>query len=82
MRKDMAELCNRLIEDSLSDKQKTALVYHMKYGMPLEEIARRNGTNRNSVYKLLHDARKKLKAAMENQGISSGDLAELSSDSL
>ncbi len=82
LRKNMAEICNRLIETSLTDRQKFALVYHMKYGMPLDEIARRTGTSRNSVYKLLHDARKKLKREMESLDISPKDIAELDRDSL
>ena len=36
--------------------------------MPQEEIGRRIGSNRNAVYKLLHDARKKLKSALERAG--------------
>lgn len=43
-------------------------------GMPLEAVARRLGTNRNALYKLLHDARKKLKRRMENEGFSSRDV--------
>jgi RNA polymerase sigma-70 factor (ECF subfamily) len=77
IRKEMAEICNRLIELLLTDRQRTALIYRMKYGMPLDEIARRNGTTRNSVYKLLHDARKKLKQGMEQRGITNKDIAEI-----
>jgi len=82
LRKNMAEICNRLIETSLTDRQKIALVYHMKYGMPLDEIARRTGSKRNSVYKLLHDARKKMKREMEKMDISRKDIAELEESSL
>ncbi|RKX75697.1 MAG: hypothetical protein DRP60_08465 [Spirochaetes bacterium] len=82
LRKNMAEICNRLIETSLTDRQKIALVYHMKYGMPLDEIARRTGSKRNSVYKLLHDARKKMKREMEKMDISRKDIAELEEYSL
>jgi RNA polymerase sigma-70 factor (ECF subfamily) len=44
------------------------------HGMPLEEVARRMGTNRNSLYKLLHDARLKLKHHMQKQGMSLEEL--------
>jgi RNA polymerase sigma-70 factor, ECF subfamily len=37
-------------------------------GVPLDEIARHWGSNRNAVYKLLHDARRKLKADLEERG--------------
>jgi len=39
-------------------------------GMPLEEVARRMGTNRNALYKLLHDARQRLKHKLEAEGLS------------
>lgn len=77
LRKEMAQLCNTLINEELSQKQRTAMVYRMKYAMPLDEIARRTGSTRNGVYKLLHDARMKLKNAMESKGIDSIDIAEM-----
>jgi RNA polymerase sigma factor (sigma-70 family) len=77
LRKEMAQLCNALIDEVLSQKQRTAMVYRMKYAMPLDEIARRTGSSRNGVYKLLHDARMKLKKAMESRGISRDDIAEM-----
>jgi RNA polymerase sigma-70 factor (ECF subfamily) len=42
--------------------------------MPLEEVARRMGTNRNALYKLLHDARQRLKRKMEAEGLSSEEI--------
>jgi RNA polymerase sigma-70 factor (ECF subfamily) len=36
--------------------------------MPLEAVAERMGTNRNTLYKLLHDARKRLKQRMATEG--------------
>jgi RNA polymerase sigma-70 factor (ECF subfamily) len=38
-------------------------------GMPLELIAAKLGTNRDNVYKILHDARKKLKVCLTKRGI-------------
>jgi RNA polymerase sigma-70 factor (ECF subfamily) len=37
--------------------------------MPIEEVARRMGTQRNTLYKLLHDARLKLKRKMRLDGM-------------
>jgi RNA polymerase sigma-70 factor (ECF subfamily) len=45
-------------------------------GMPLEEAARRMGTNRGALYKLMHDARKRLKRRMANEGLSPQDVLE------
>lgn len=59
-----------LIEESLTERQRTATVAEMG-GMPQEEIGRRMGTNRNAVYKLVHDARRRLKSGLEAQGFDS-----------
>jgi RNA polymerase sigma-70 factor (ECF subfamily) len=38
-------------------------------GMPLEEVAKRMDTNRNALYKLIHDARKRLLARLADEGL-------------
>jgi len=37
----------------------------MQGGMPLDEVALRLGTNRNALYKLIHDARQRLQQRLE-----------------
>jgi len=69
LRRSLVEMVNRMMKEELSEKQQTALRLIFIYGMPLEEAAKRMGTNRNALYKLLHDARKTLKIAMEKQGM-------------
>jgi RNA polymerase sigma-70 factor (ECF subfamily) len=64
----------RLIATELTDKQRQALVAVRIHGMPLEEVARRMGTNRNALYKLLHDARQRLKKRMMAEGLSPQDM--------
>ncbi len=64
----------RLIATELTDKQRQALVAVRIQGIPLEEVARRMGTNRNALYKLLHDARQRLKSRMEAEGLSPEDV--------
>ena len=66
----------RLIAQELTDRQRTALEAVLA-GMPLEEVARRLDTNRNALYKLLHDARQRLKRALEAHGIGPDDLIDL-----
>jgi RNA polymerase sigma-70 factor (ECF subfamily) len=63
----------RFIDEELTDRQRTALLAGLG-GMPLEEIARRMGTNRNALYKLLHDARKRLKRRMVAEMLSPQDV--------
>lgn len=68
------ETLRRIIATELTDKQRQALVAVRLQGMPLEEVARRMGTNRNALYKLLHDARQRLKKKLEAEGLSSEDV--------
>jgi RNA polymerase sigma-70 factor (ECF subfamily) len=61
---------SRTIAEELTDRQREAVVAVILEGMPISEVAKRMGTNQNALYKLLHDARKKLKRHMEGAGIS------------
>jgi RNA polymerase sigma-70 factor (ECF subfamily) len=67
---EMLALVQRLIASELTERQRQALVAIGVWGMPLEEVARHMGTNRNAMYKLLHDARLRLKRALASQGLS------------
>jgi RNA polymerase sigma-70 factor, ECF subfamily len=58
----------RFIDEELTDRQRTALLAALG-GVPLEAIADRMDTNRNALYKLLHDARKRLKRRMEAENL-------------
>ncbi len=62
-----------VIQSELTSKQRDALLAELK-GMPQEEIARHLGSNRNAVYKLTHDARKRLKRGLEAAGYQAEDL--------
>ena len=64
------------IDQDLTARQRDALLAELE-GMPLEEIARRQGSNLNAVYKLTHDARKRLKRSLEHSGYTSDDWAAL-----
>ncbi len=64
----------RLIAEELTERQRRAVTAVMMGHMPLEEVARRMGTNRNALYKLLHDARQRLKRRMIAQGLSGEDV--------
>ena len=60
----------RMVDEELTDRQREAVVAVILEEMPVSEVARRMGTNQNALYKLLHDARKKLKRRMEAAGLS------------
>lgn len=63
-----------MIEQTLSEKQRFAIRASLA-GLPVEAIAEKSGSNRNSVYKLVHDARLKLRTGLESAGISADELA-------
>lgn len=67
---EMLALVQHLIATELTERQRQALVAIGVRGMPLEEVARHMGTNRNAMYKLLHDARSRLKRALATRGLS------------
>ena len=64
---------HELIRNALTEKQRTALLAELK-GMPQDEIARRLNSNRNAIYKLTHDARKRLRRALEAAGYQAADV--------
>jgi RNA polymerase sigma-70 factor, ECF subfamily len=74
MRSTILTTVRRFVDEELTDRQREAIVAVMFEGMPLEEAARRMGTNRNALYKLMHDARKRLKKRMEAEGLSAPDV--------
>jgi RNA polymerase sigma-70 factor (ECF subfamily) len=43
----------------------------------MDIVAERMGTNRNALYKLIHDARRKLKTYLESEGMSTDYMMNL-----
>ena len=73
-RVNMFQMLQKLIDESLSEKQRLAIRGTLQ-GLPIEEIAYRLNSNRNAVYKLVHDARLRLRKEFEACGITSDDIA-------
>jgi RNA polymerase sigma-70 factor (ECF subfamily) len=63
-----------VIDHALTDKQRAVLVAELD-GIPHGEIARALGMSRNGVYKLGHDARKRVKLHLETAGLSETDVS-------
>jgi RNA polymerase sigma-70 factor (ECF subfamily) len=70
----LLEMVQRLIAEELTERQRQALTAAVIAGMPLDELARRMGTNCNALYKLIHDARQRLKARMMEEALSVEDV--------
>jgi RNA polymerase sigma-70 factor, ECF subfamily len=64
---------HEVIRTGLTEKQRSALLAELR-GMPQDEIARHLGSNRNAIYKLTHDARKRLKRGLEAAGFTAEDI--------
>ncbi|MDR3575783.1 MAG: RNA polymerase sigma factor [Anaerolineaceae bacterium] len=73
---DLLTRVQHIIDEELTEKQRRALVAVAFKGMPLGEVARRMGMERNALYKLLHDARLHLKRRLEKEGILTSDVFE------
>ena len=67
----------RMVDEELTDRQKEAVVAVLLEEMPISEVARRMGTTQNALYKVLYDARKRLKKRMEAAGISPKEMLQV-----
>lgn len=72
--RDFAAAVSSAVEESLSDRQRLVFVATVLNGMPMDVLADQLGSTHNALYKVLFDARKKLRAAL----VSGGYLPEIS----
>lgn len=72
-RREILDLLRRTLDSDLTERQRKALVGELR-GMPQEEIAHQLGIGRNALYKLGHDARKRLKARLISAGVTDEDV--------
>lgn len=63
-RQEIWRTVRRVIVDELTERQRTVLIEIVLNGVPVEVVAEQLGTNRNNIYKILHDARRKLKGEL------------------
>lgn len=64
-RRQVWDTLNHVINSELTERQRQALVAVRIENVPISEVARLLDTNANNVYKLLHDARLKLKRGLQ-----------------
>ena len=67
-------MLKRIVEKDLTSRQRFVLIASAFQGMPLDLIADKLGTNRDNVYKILHDARKKLKECLTKRGLTEEEI--------
>lgn len=69
-RENAFSILEEALRAALTDKQYQALTAVTLNNVPMDIVAEQMETNRNALYKLIHDARKKLRQHLEAQGIS------------
>jgi RNA polymerase sigma-70 factor, ECF subfamily len=77
MQSELRVVIRQLIECDLTEKQRQVLLLMVVNEVPMDEVVRHLGANRNSVYKLLHDARLRLKNGLEARGYEVGETLSL-----
>lgn len=76
-RADILRRVQQILMEELTPRQRAAMEAIHIQGVPMEEAARRMNTNRNALYKLLHDARLRLRHRLEREGLPPRELLEM-----
>jgi RNA polymerase sigma-70 factor (ECF subfamily) len=77
MQGEIRAIIREVIERDLTDKQRRVLIMIVFNEVPMDEVARRLATNRNAIYKMLHDARRKLKGSLQARGFEVSEMLSL-----
>jgi RNA polymerase sigma-70 factor (ECF subfamily) len=62
------EAVHRAVDETLTAKQKLVFVALVLNGMPTDVLADQLGSTHNAIYKMMFDARRKLRAALIEAG--------------
>lgn len=73
-RRELLRYVGRLINEELTEKQRTALTAAVIQGRPLSEVAFMMDSNQNAVYKLVFDARQRLRRRLAEDGLSPDEI--------
>lgn len=73
-RKDAIALVTRIMDEELTPRQRAVMEAVHLQGVPMDVVAQRTNSNRNAVYKMMHDARLRLKHRLEREGLSPEEL--------
>ncbi len=77
MQGEVRHVIQEVFERDLTDKQRRVLLLIVFNEVPIDEVVRLLDTNRNAIYKLLHDARRKLKSGLQSRGFEVGETLAL-----
>jgi RNA polymerase sigma-70 factor, ECF subfamily len=71
--RDLLAALRRAVDTELTPRQREVFVALVLNGIPLDALAVRLGSNRNAIYKMMFDARRKLRAALAANGYTDDD---------
>jgi RNA polymerase sigma-70 factor, ECF subfamily len=66
--RDLLAALRRAVDTELTPRQREVFVALVVNGVPLDALAARLGSTRNAIYKMMFDARRKLRAALAANG--------------
>jgi RNA polymerase sigma-70 factor, ECF subfamily len=71
------DIVREVIDNELTERQRQVLKVMVFDDAQMDEVAEHFKTNRNAIYKLMHDARRKLKARLEARGLEVTEIVDL-----
>jgi RNA polymerase sigma-70 factor (ECF subfamily) len=77
LRAEAGEAILEVIRTGLTDRQRQVLKWIVFDEVPMDVVVQRLATNRNAVYKLLHDARLKVKRRLSERGYEVEEIYEI-----
>jgi RNA polymerase sigma-70 factor (ECF subfamily) len=77
LQEEISHILREVIERDLTEKQRQVLILMVFNEVPMDEVVQQLGTNRNAIYKMLHDARRKLKSSLQARGFEVEELLAL-----
>ena len=80
IQREIRGILEEVIKGELTDRQRQVLILMVFHEVPMDEVVQRLGTNRNAIYKMLHDARRKLKNRLQARGFEVEELLALFSE--
>ncbi|MGX7681686.1 RNA polymerase sigma factor [Jatrophihabitans sp. DSM 45814] len=77
--RELLAALHRAVDEVLTDRQREIFVALVLNGVPLDALVAQLGSNRNAIYKIMFDARRKLRASLAANGYLADDSAGLTS---
>ncbi len=68
--RELLQVVRQGVDQALTPHQRRVFVAVVVHAMPLDALVAELGTNRNAIYKVMFDARRKLRTYLDEQGFS------------